>query len=406
MAQKVVSMEAKLTAVLVSARAGQVVSVTTVCAELGISRQTYYKYKRRFDEEGLDGLVERSRRPRSSPATTSPAVVELVLRARKELAEEGWDNGAISIHARLLTTEGASPAVRTVHRVLVRSGLIKPEPRKRPRSSYRRFRYGHTDDCWQIDGFEHALADRTIVCIFQILDDHSRYEVSTTVWRDEETAGAWVAMLTAINRYGRPLIVLSDNGLAFTGRRLGHKVLFEKNLERIGVKLINSRPRHPQTCGKNERLHRTLQKWLARQPVAATMADLQVQLDTYRQAYNHDRPHQALNMATPWQTRIAGIRISPLPDLPPRQPETTATSTKLDSRGTVGIKRTKIAVGQEYAYLPVTIFHTAGHVIIFHREHVLRELVLDPALDYHPLERPRPRRRKNQAGHTELSKES
>jgi transposase InsO family protein len=387
-------MEQKLTAVLVLARAGQVVSVTATCAELGISRQTFYKYKRRFEEEGLDGVAERSRRPLSSPTTTSPQLVEQILLARKQLEADGWDNGAISIRAWLLRTAETAPAVRTVHRVLVRSGVIDPEPKKRPRSSYKRFRFPHTDDCWQIDGFEHTLLGGVVVCIFEIQDDHSRYEVETRVWRDEETAGAWLSMTTAIGRYGQPYKVLSDNGLAFTGRRMGMRVLFEKNLERIGVKLINSSPRHPQTCGKNERLHKTLQQWLRKQPPVATMPELQTQLDTYRHAYNHDRPHQSLNMITPWQARLAGIRITPLPDQPPRQAPTTAITTVLDARGTVGINRTRIAVGQEYANLPITMFHTAGHLIIFHNEHVLRELILDPALHYHPLGRPRQPRTK------------
>jgi len=292
MGQKVVTMEQRLAAVFADVAAGRA-TVAQKCAELGISRDRFYVYRRRFAQEGLAGLAPRSRAPKTSPARTSEDMCTLVTAARKELEHEGWDNGGLSIRARLLHDGVLDvPCARTIHRILARAGMIEPEPRKRPRSTYRRFVFPATDDCWHIDAFEHTLADKaaTAVVIFQLTDDHSRYELTDLAWPREDTEGAWRCVSSAIEHYGQPRMILSDNGLSFTGKHMGIIVSFERNLARIGVKLITTRPRHPQTNGKNERAHRTLRKWLRAQPPATSMPELQALLNDYRPRYNQ-RPH-------------------------------------------------------------------------------------------------------------------
>lgn len=388
MAQKVITMEQKLAAVLVREAAGYAVSVTEVCANLEISRQTYYRYRRRFLAEGLDGLVPRSRRPITSPGMTGPAMVDLIVRARKELEEEGWDNGAVSVRSRLLRDGVDPPATRTVHRVLVRAGLVKPEPRKRPRSALRRFQFPATDDCWQIDAFGYALADGTEIVVFELLDDHSRYQVANLAWPREDTAGAWRCLTDAIARYGTPRMLLSDNGLAFTGKRVGKVVLVEKHLHALGVKTITSRPYHPQTNGKNERGHRTARQWLAHQPLAGTLPELQLQLDAFRQAYNHDRPHQGIDGETPADRRLAGVRRAPAQRDPIVESVTTVQECTTNGRGTIGVHGTRIALGLEYHGKIVSVFNTDGHVLIFYRHHLVRELTLDKTRFYQERLRP------------------
>jgi transposase InsO family protein len=391
MSRKVVTMEQKLAAVFADVDQGRS-TVTRVCAELGISRDTYYRYRRRFSAEGLAGLRSRSRAPKTSPTRTGEPMTSLIVTARKTLEHEGWDNGAWSIHARL-RHDGIDevPSARTIHRVLQRQGLIEPEPRKRPRSSYRRFVFPATDDCWQIDAFEHTLADpaASVVVVFEVLDDHSRYNVDSLAWPSETTEGAWTTMTRAIGRYGAPRMVLTDNGLAFTGRRVNSRVLFEKNLARLGVKLINSRPRHPQTNGKNERAHRTAQRWLAAQPPATTLEDLQALLEHYRTAYNR-RPHQGIDHHTPLQRRLAGTR--PTPPAPTESiSHTEVIETRASSRdGYLALQKTIIPLGVEYAALPVTAFVTGDHALIFYREQLLRELVIDRTRKRQPPARPRP----------------
>lgn len=385
MVQKVIPMDTKLAALFALEAAGLVPNVSAICRELQISRQTYYKYRRRFEGEGIDGLAPRSRRPLASPTQTKPEIVAAVVGVRHQLESEGWDFGAISIRYRLLFNGVEPPTSRTIHRVLVREGLVAPAPQKRPRSSLRRFTFPATDDCWQIDAFHYTLADGTVVVIFQLIDDHSRYEVANLAWPVEDTAGAWECAAVGIRRYGKPRMLLSDNGLAFTGKRLGFAVQFETNLRLLGVKPITSRPYHPQTNGKNERAHQTLQRWLRQRPAAASLEALQLLLDEYRPAYN-TRPHQALDGDTPRERRMAGIRHRPIQAA--LEPITFVTTTRADNRGTVMAASARIPLGREFAHLPVTVFTTGLHVLIFHQQNLLRELTLNPDIKYQPLTRP------------------
>src|SRR4051812_5064640 len=171
MARKVITMEAKLLAVFSS---GFRVNVSDLCGELGISRESFYKYRRRWLAEGPAGLVERSRRPLSSPGQIPAEVEESIVRLRKELVV---DNGAQAI-AWQLAGRGVTVSASTVHRVLVRRGMVIPQPDKRPKSSWRRFEWPHPNDAWQIDATQWALSDNREVWIMDVLDDHSRVLVA------------------------------------------------------------------------------------------------------------------------------------------------------------------------------------------------------------------------------------
>lgn len=394
MSRKVVSMDQKLAVLIADVAAGRS-TVTAVCAQAGISRDSYYRYRRRFAAEGLAGLLPRSRAPKTSPTRTAEPMVGLITTTRKELERDGWDNGARSIHSRL-RYDGVTelPCARTIHRVLVREGLIEPDPSKRPRASLKRFVFPATDDLWQIDAYEFVLFDpaRTTVVVFEILDDHSRYLLDAMAWPREDTEGAWTTMTRAIDRYGNPRMALSDNGLAFTGRYVGTRVLFEKNLARIGVKLINSRPGHPQTNGKNERAHATARRWLAAQTPPTTLDELQAHLDRYRPAYNR-RPHQGIDDHTPLERRIAGTRPTPHTRAEPIT-DTHVYEARASTRdGHLKIQNTVIPLGTEYAGLPLTAFITGDHTLIFYREQLIRELTLDRTRKRQQPARPRPGKR-------------
>lgn len=388
MGTKEVTMEIKYAAVFASVQAGGE-SVTSVCARLGISRKSYYKYLGRFSNEGLEGLQPRSRRPLSSPAATPPPMVELIMTARAELAVEGWDNGALSIFYRLLREGAEPPAWRTIHRVLVRQHLVKPEPKKRPRASYRRFEFPAPDDCWQIDAFGYLLSGGEPAVIFEVKDDCSRTQIANLGWTVEDTVGAWECLARGIDDFGKPRLLLSDNSLAFTGRAHSRIVLVEKNLMALGIKPITSRPHHPQTCGKNERGHQTLQQWLAAQPTAATLGELQTLLDRYQQEYNN-RPHQGLDPnQTPLERRIAAARHTPNP-VRPDEP-TLVRHCTVKTRGELSWDGVRIAVGAELAGRMLLVFATGDHLLIFYRHHLVRELTLDRRRRYQGL--PQPRRR-------------
>jgi transposase InsO family protein len=389
MGQETVPMETKYAAMFASVGQGRE-SVSELCARLGISRQTYYKYRRRLAEEGLDGLHPRSRRPDSTPTMTPQAMVDLICSVRALLENEGWDNGALSIHNRLLR-EGVDrvPSWRTIHRLLVGEQLVTPQPAKRPRSSRRRFEFPAPDDLWQIDAFEHRLADGTVVVVFEIKDDCSRTQIANLAWPAEDADGAWLCLTRGIEQWGKPLLVLSDNSLAFNGRVHGVVVKVEKNLRTLGIKPITCRPGHPQTNGKNERGHSTLQKWLRAQPPEQDLAGLQAQIDRYQIAYNH-RPHQGLDAnQTPLERRIAARRPRPQPGPIPEPTLVRYCTVKL--RGFLSWDGFRIAVGAELAGRVCTVFATGDHLLIFYRHHLVRELVLDRTRRSQNL--PEPRRR-------------
>jgi transposase InsO family protein len=388
MGTKEVTMEVKYAAMFASVQAGKE-SVTELCARLGISRKSYYKYLARFCCEGLEGLQPRSRRPLRSPFTTPPEMVGLIIKARTDLAAEGWDNGALSIFYRLLRDGEQPPAWRTIHRVLVRQQLVIPQPRKRPRSSRHRFEFPAPDDCWQIDAFGYRLAGGEQVVVFEVKDDCSRTQIANLAWTSEDTMGAWECLARGIDEFGKPRLLLSDNSLAFTGKAHNRIVLVEKNLMVLGIKPITSRPHHPQTCGKNERGHQTLQKWLAARPAAVTLVELQALLDRYQGEFNN-RPHQGLDPnQTPLERRIAAARHTPI-QLRPEQPTLVRHGT-VKPRGFVNWDGIRIAVGRELAGRMLLIFATGDHLLMFYRHHLVRELVLDRSRSYQRLLEPRRR---------------
>jgi transposase InsO family protein len=389
MGQEAVSMVMKYAAMFASVGQGRE-SVSEVCARLGISRQTYYKYRRRLVEEGLDGLRARSRRPAAIPTMTPQAMIDLICGVRALLENEGWDNGALSIHNRLLR-DGVDrvPSWRTIHRVLVREQLVVPQPAKRPRSSRRRFEFPAPDDLWQIDAFEHRLVDGTIGVVFEIKDDCSRTQIANLAWPREDADGAWLCLTRGIEEWGRPLLVLSDNSLAFNGRAHGMVVQVEKNLRALGIKPITCRPGHPQTNGKNERGHSTLQRWLRAQPSPATVAELQTCIDRYQIAYNN-RPHQGLDPnQTPLERRIAARR--PRPEQGPIPEPSLVRYCTVKQRGQLSWEGLRIAVGAELAGRVCTVFATGDHLLIFYKHHLVRELVLNRSRRSQNL--PQPRRR-------------
>jgi hypothetical protein len=320
-------------------------------------------------------------------------MVELIVATRQVLTVEGWDNGALSIRNRLLRDGHQPPAWRTIHRVLVRAGLVVPEPKKRPRSSWRRFEFPAPDDCWQIDAFDYRLAEGRAVVVFEIKDDCSRTQIANLAWPAEETEGAWECVARGIDAFGRPGMVLSDNSLAFSGKLHHTVVQLEKNLTDLGIKPITSRVWHPQTCGKNERGHSTLRRWLAARPAASTLVELQALLDDYQAAYNQ-RPHQGLDPnQTPLERRIAARRHPPAGAPAGFEPGTLVRHCQAQAGGRLKWDGYLIAVGRELAGRTLLVFATGDDLVIFYKHYLVRKLTLDRNRRYQPFHEPRRRDR-------------
>ena len=312
------------------------------------------------------------------------------MRARKELADEGWDNGPISIGWRLLDAAtdhepGALPAEAvpsraTIARILTARGQATAQPQKRPHRADRRFEYPAPNALWQIDGSDITLADGTSACVIQIIDDHSRLDIASRAAPSENTEDVWAALQTGFTRYGMPACVLSDNGTALSGRHRGGGGLveLERRLARQGITTIAARRRHPQTCGKNERVHRTLQQWLAARPVQQTLPELQALLEDYHHRYNRRR-HQSLGGQTPDQRFHATERAQPVG--PALRVAGVATRT-VSVTGVIAFAGASIGVGRCHAGDTAELFWQGDRVTILIDDVFSGTLVLDPTVRY------------------------
>jgi transposase InsO family protein len=395
MAGTVVAMDVRMAAAL----AQGVDDVAAFCRAQGISRQSYYKWKKRFDLEGLDGLRDRSRRPDTVPNATSGDVEDAIVRARKELADGGGFNGPFTIADRL-AAQGITPVPSraTIARILARRGLVRPQPRKRPRSSYRRFQAGRPNEMWQSDWTEWHLVDDRPVAIAGTLDDHSRVLVGIGAGSGEGNGElVWSVMAAAIGAYGVPMSSLTDNGLCYTtARRADHKpAAFQANLAALGAQSIASSPYHPQTCGKIERFWQTLKKWLrAREAVHGpyrTLAALNADLAVFAEHYNTSRPHRAHHGKTPATVFTASTKARPAERPLPSQVQTyrcrVSTGGSISVSGPPGAVRAQLRVhlGGRYKQLPVTVLQDGIRVAVFTGNELIRALDLDLTKIYQPL---------------------
>lgn len=377
-------MEQKLAAVF--AAGFSQVPVTVLCAELGISRQTFYKYRRRWRSEGPAGLVERSRSPKRSPQLMPAGLEDEIVRLRKDLP---LDNGAQSIAYALHRQArwDPVPSVSAIHRALRRRGMVVPEPSKRPRSAVKRFAWPRPNDAWQIDATRWALVDNTVVWVMDIIDDHSRLLVASQACTGPTSEAAWDAFTTGCGRWGVPAHVMSDNGTCFTARfsKVGGTAPFERDLAALGVRHILSSPSHPQTCGKIERQHKTLKTWLTRQEPASGLAQLQDQLDAWTGFYNQ-RPHHSLNGASPHETWHATAPAQPGPAIGP-EPE--AALRTVGASGTFGWDGHAIGLGQDRAGTTILVTSRGDDLAVFDPNgYLIRRLTLDRTRHYQPTGRP------------------
>ena len=274
-------------------------SVTAAAAEYGYSRQHLHRLAARYGAGGLDAVEPRSRRPLSSPQATGEKVRGFIVRTRPELTAAGWDAGPVTIAWHLEQAGLEVPSTSTTRRVLHAAALVVPGPRKRPRSSCKRFEAAQPSECRQ-SGFTHwDLAGGTGAEIINWPDGHSRFLLGCSA--RAPVAGKVVVdtFLQASNTYGLPAATLTDNGRVCTARFGGGRNAFGYLLAALGITQENGRPFHPQTQGKAERFHQTRKQRPGAQPPAAAVAGLQDQPDAFRGHYNENRPHRAVQRRTP-----------------------------------------------------------------------------------------------------------
>jgi transposase InsO family protein len=389
-----------ITAVVVEKRA-----VAEVAAEYGVSRSWLYELLARYRAEGEAAFEPRSRRPHTSTTALSGDVVDLIIRLRKELSEQGLDAGPDTICWHLAHHHHTTVSRATVARYLTRRGLVTPEPKKRPKSSYIRFQAEQPNECWQAD-FTHYRLTRpdgrpgSDTEILTWLDDCSRYALRVTA-HVRITGPIVVASFgKTAAQHGYPASTLTDNGMVFTTRLsqgnkgAGTRNGFEHELRRRGITQKNSRPNHPTTCGKVERFQQTMKKWLAAQPnQPTTIAELQALLDRFVADYNHRRPHRSLeHRATP--ATIYTSRPKAAPGNRTDDTHDRVRHDRVDKAGKITLRYQgqlySIGIGRTHARTRVIVLVQDRHIRIVNAAtgELLRELVLDPTKRYQPTGRP------------------
>jgi transposase InsO family protein len=362
--------------------------VAEVARDYDVSRQWIYTLLSRYDAEGEAGLQPRSRRPHGNARATPSEVEQRIVELRKQLVDDGLDAGAHTIAWHLERELDRVPAPATIWRILVRRGFVTPEPHKRPKSSYIRFVAEQPNKRWQADPTHWTLADDTDVEILNILDDHSRLLVGSRAHPTVTGGDVVDDFQTGFERYGLPATVLTDNGAVFTGKPRGlGQVAFEKLLAGLNIELRHSRAYHPQTCGKVERFHQTLKKWLNAHDPATDLDDLQSQLDTFTEIYNHHRPHRAIGRRTPAEAFAA--RPKATPPTGGTVPVHYRIRRDLVNNGTVTLRHNSrlhhIGIGKAHTGRRVLLLIDELHIrIITDDGQLLRELTLDPTRDYQP----------------------
>lgn len=361
-------------------------NVAAFCRELGISRQTFYVWRRRFTADGLDGLEPLSRAPHRSPHRVGDETEDRIVALRKELDELGVDAGAATIqwHLGRRHLGDRTPSVATIWRVLVRRGFVVAEPRKRPKSSFIRFEATAPNELWQADCIDWTIATG-VVKVLSFVDDHSRVALQVNALEHATSDATWDTFGQACAQWGVPVGQLTDNGLNFSGKLRGVEVRFEIELRAIGVVAKTSRPYHPQTCGKVERFQQTMKKWLRRQPLARDLGELQGQLDTFVAYYNQQRPHRGIGSVTPAERWAATPPAICLGVALPRP--ATRTTVVVGRNGVVPVGGYRVNIGVSFHGRTAHVHSDGAHVAVFIDHRLVRALTIDPGRTYQGLNR-------------------
>lgn len=336
--------------------------MSALCQAYGISRKTGYKWLRRYLVEGLDGLSDRSRRPRHSPGRTPEATEQQILELRQ--AHPAWGGRKLK---RRLEDQGHTglPAASTITAVLRRHGALEPEAVARSRA-FTRFEMSQPNQLWQMDFKGHFQLGGGARCHpLSVLDDHSRFLVGLQACPDETQGTVQRHLTTFFRTYGLPERMLMDNGSPWGDAPDTLFTALTVWLLRLGIPVSHGRPYHPQTQGKDERLHRTLDEELLSRTAYPDLPACQAGFDHFRAIYNTQRPHEALDLDTPAAHYQPGAR--PFPDtLPPLRFPAGAAIRKVDATGRITFHNRRLRVSRAFRDLAVGLLPNTQEDGLFH----------------------------------------
>ena len=336
-------------------------TVSEVARDWGVSRQTLHAWLARYEDDGLEGLGNRSHRPAHCPHQIPAGIEAQLLEMRR--AKPFWGARRLALE---LARKGVQPAPSksSVYRSLVRGGVIDPTQRRWRKETWKRWERGAPMELWQLDtvgGF--LLADGTSAKALTGVDDHSRYCVSARLMARERTQAVCDGFTSALRTHGVPAQILTDNGKVFTGRfaQPPVEVRFDRICRENGVDHLLTAPRSPTTTGKIERFHRTLRVEFDTRQVFHNLKTAQEALDEWVSYYNTQRPHQSLGDVTP-ESRFQAGDGKLRPELTPR-PERNGEQwvcRKVASNGVVSVDYQQVSVGRNYSGSACDVLVTDG----------------------------------------------
>jgi len=357
--------EQRVRFVVLSERGGR--SHADLCREFGISRPTGYLWLERYRGGGVGAMAELSRRPHGSRSRTPDPIEERIVQLRAERPD--WGARKLSV---LLGREGQSVPAGTVHRVLLRRGLVRAEVRRQPAT--RRFEREQPNQLWQMDfkspkGWGHPVGP------LSILDDASRYLIALDGTWSTRAEAVRERLEAAFTDCGLPQAMLMDHGTPWWNTKsAGGWTQLTVWLMKQGVQLLFSGIRHPQTQGKVERFHLALEMGRRRRGLPQPSL-YQSWLDQFRHEYNQVRPHQALGMRTPAQLwRKSDRRYDPNP--PQWQYPQGAEVRRLEAHGALNMNGTRWQISRLLAGEWVQLERIQQRVLIFYRHTLIREIDL------------------------------
>jgi len=326
-------------------------NISELCRRFGISRKTGYKWLQRYREEGESGLADRSRRPHHSPKRSSGEVEVAILAVRRE--HPAWGGRKIKAY---LERQGQTqlPSPSTITQILRRNGQID-ENEARKHRAFQRFEMEQPNQLWQMDfkGY-FALEEGGYCHPLSILDDYSRFLLGLKACPNETHQTVRTQLTEVFRCYGLPERMLMDNGPPWGDGAHSPHTFLTAWLIRLGVQISHGRPYHPQTQGKDERLHRTLQDELLSRYSLNNLTECQMHFARWRDMYNFERPHEALGMQSPASRYQSSPRAFP-EVLPPILYEPGDIIRKVSKTGMIHFRNRRFRVGKAFRYNPVAL---------------------------------------------------
>jgi transposase InsO family protein len=318
-------------------------NMTDLCKQFNISRKTGYKWLNRYSKDGISGIENKSKRPVISPLKTDKDTEKIILKIRDEHPQ--W--GARKIKTRLYNLGYKNmPAKSTINDILKRNNRIKDNESQKHKA-YTRFEADKPNDLWQMD-FKGWIYIQNGTCHpFTVIDDHSRFSLGLKACSNQKEVTVKEHLVSIFRQYGLPETILADNGTPFGASGQNAATGLEIWLMKRDIKLIHGRPYHPQTQGKIERFHRTLKEELLNYCSIYNLDSCEKEFKKWRDVYNLERPHEAIDMKVPAEKYIVSKRkyleITRKPEY-----DSEMETAKVDVYGRISFKKKRFRIPKAY----------------------------------------------------------